>query len=135
MSISSFVLFQVGVVIVDHHLGRLGVRRSSRISPSDGCGSLDFTEAVNSGINQLFVSGIDSLKWIVPNGIVEGQTLTIRKTSEYNYSSDVTIQIKNQDLSSPNVRSNTFTMTPKMYSLSWCWDGVRWLLENVGQAA
>ena len=71
---------------------------------------------------------------MVPNGCIEGQTLSVRKTSLSNYPGDVLIHIKNQDLSSPNVQSFVFVMTPNMYALSWCWDGSWWLLESVGQA-
>jgi len=73
-------------------------------------------------------------RWVVPNGCIEGQTLSVRKTSLSNYPGDVLIHIKNQDLSSPNVQSFVFVMTPNMYALSWCWDGSWWLLESVGQA-
>eukprot|EP01035_Chromulina_nebulosa_P024148 gene24148-31388_t len=118
--LSSSKWTMVGVIASDKHSSRQGLRRACGMSSQEGFDFLDLTEQINSGANQIFIR--------------EGQTLNIRKTSLSNFPGDVVIHIKNQDLSSPNVQSLVFIMTPSMYALSWCWDGSWWLLESVGQA-
>ena len=67
--------------------------------------------------------------WCVPSGIFVGQMLTIRKTCDFQ--NNVKIMIKNQDLSIPNIISNTFVMETTYSFVSWCWDGKRWYLEHL----
>eukprot|EP00597_Dinobryon_sp_UTEXLB2267_P007684 CAMPEP_0170086302 /NCGR_PEP_ID=MMETSP0019_2-20121128/21017_1 /TAXON_ID=98059 /ORGANISM="Dinobryon sp., Strain UTEXLB2267" /LENGTH=405 /DNA_ID=CAMNT_0010303291 /DNA_START=222 /DNA_END=1439 /DNA_ORIENTATION=- len=134
--LSSSKWTMVGVVTSDN-AKRSTLRRSFQLATHLQLTNdiVDLSDCINAGINQVFVTGHQSGVWNVPDGTYEGQTLHIRKTADVDFTDDVVILIRNQDLSSPNKRSQSFVMTPRMYSLAWCWDGRRWLLESVGQAA
>ena len=96
---------------------------------------LNLTEDILAGFNHFFISGTAAFEWIIPDGIHPGQTLYVRKTATENFANTVVLRIKNQNLASPNVRSDSFEMPVNTYYLSWCWDGEYWYLEQEGKSS
>ncbi len=111
-----------------------GVRKS-KVLTCRPCKEVNFYDDMLSGYNHFFIdesviesNGPENV-WSVPSGIFIGQTLTVRKTCDF--SNNVRIHIKNQDLSVPNVMADVFIFTTNFSFISWCWNGSTWFLEHL----
>ena len=113
-------------VVNNEPVRNYGFRKSKTIQSQP---ILDFTDDMNAGFYQFFVSDTNWGKWIIPNGIYSGQTLHIRKTATINFEKDIQVSINCQNLANPNSQSNLFFFPVNKYSMAWCWDGNYWFLE------
>ena len=110
-----------------------GVRKSKVLTCKPGS-EVNFYDDMLAGYNHFFIDesvmadGGENV-WSVPSGIFVGQTLSIRKICDF--LNEVKVCIRNQDLSTPNVRGDTFLIKTNISFMSWCWDGSTWYLEHL----
>merc|ERR1711871_793555 len=100
-----------------------GVRKSKVLTCKPGS-EVNFYDDILAGYNHFFIDesvmadGGENV-WSVPSGIFVGQTLSIRKICDF--LNEVKVCIRNQDLSTPNVRGDTFLIKTNISFMSWCW--------------